>query len=218
MARRPKSAFEGAIDLLALCRLVLLRKSNNTLDLLTEARLERRFRSATRDLPRLYAGYYVAESLNEMTDQGDPYPELFRTANEVLRGLDDGENLQQLVLWFEMCALGILGHMPSLHDCASCGARLADAPRIPFGLLSGGVLCPRCRSGTRSVVSVSLGALRVLRQYAEAWQTGATFTTAPIEPPPKEVRGELRGLLTHYLANLWGKRPRMHRYLTVLAN
>ncbi len=43
-ARRLKSAFESALDLLALCRIVFLRKSSEALDLLTEAKLLRRFR------------------------------------------------------------------------------------------------------------------------------------------------------------------------------
>ena len=60
-ARRPKSPFEGAIDLLALARIVLIRKSSDSLDLLTEAKLDRRFRAAERSLARLHAGYYVAE-------------------------------------------------------------------------------------------------------------------------------------------------------------
>ncbi len=42
-ARRPKSSFESALDLLAVCRIVFLHKSSDTLDLLTEAKLERRF-------------------------------------------------------------------------------------------------------------------------------------------------------------------------------
>jgi len=46
-ARRPKGPFEGALDLLALCRIVFLRKSSGALDLLTEAKLERRLRAAT---------------------------------------------------------------------------------------------------------------------------------------------------------------------------
>ena len=49
-ARRPKSPFESALDLLAVCRIVFLHKSSESLDLLTEAKLERRFRAATRDL------------------------------------------------------------------------------------------------------------------------------------------------------------------------
>ena len=59
-ARRPKGPFESALDLLAVVRIVFLHKSSDALDLLTEAKLERRFRAAARDLSRLYAGYYVA--------------------------------------------------------------------------------------------------------------------------------------------------------------
>src|SRR5206468_3075277 len=71
-ARRPKGPFEGALDLLALVRIVFLHKSSEALDLLTEAKLERRFRSSERNLARLHAGYYVAELLSELTDKGDP--------------------------------------------------------------------------------------------------------------------------------------------------
>src|SRR5438309_3395609 len=92
-ARRPKSPFEGALDLLALVRIVFLRKSGDSLDLLTEARLERRFRSGQRQLSRLYAGYYVAELLNELTDKGDPHPELFQAAEQTLLALDEAAPL-----------------------------------------------------------------------------------------------------------------------------
>ena len=54
-ARRPKGPFESALDLLAVVRIVFLHKSSGALDLLTEAKLERRFRAAARDLSRLYA-------------------------------------------------------------------------------------------------------------------------------------------------------------------
>src|ERR671912_2779882 len=60
-ARRPKGPFESALDLLSVVRLMVIRKSSDALDLLTEARLEQRFRAAGRDLARLYAAYYVAE-------------------------------------------------------------------------------------------------------------------------------------------------------------
>ena len=68
-ARRPKSAFENALDLLSISRVVFLRKSSDAMDLLTEAKLERRFRAAARDLTRLYAAYYVIELLNALTGE-----------------------------------------------------------------------------------------------------------------------------------------------------
>src|SRR6202158_5112977 len=91
-ARRPKGLFESALDLLALCRIVFLRKSSGALDLLTEAKLQRRFRPRGRDLSSLYAGYYVAELLTELTDDYDPHPELFDAAAETLRALTSEGN------------------------------------------------------------------------------------------------------------------------------
>src|SRR5687768_4572953 len=140
-ARRPKSAFEGALDLLALVRIVFLRKSSDSLDLLTEARLERRFRAAQRDLSRLYAGYYVAELLSELTDTGDPHPELFAVADQTLLSLDEGHGVPESILHFELTALRHVGHLPSLDQCAACGRDVAtqnDSPaksgRVAFGM------------------------------------------------------------------------------------
>src|SRR5262245_66586552 len=79
-ARRAKSPFEGALDLLALVRIVFLHKSSEALDLLTEARLERRFRCAQRDLARLYAGSYVAEQVDELSERGESRTEHFHGA------------------------------------------------------------------------------------------------------------------------------------------
>src|SRR5215475_13349281 len=120
-ARRPKGPFESSLDLLALCRIVFLRKSSGALDLLTEAKLERRFRPPSRDLSCLYAGYYIAELLSELTDDYDPNPALFDLAEQTLLGLSQGESASTAVLRLELGALSILGHLPSLDNCVECG-------------------------------------------------------------------------------------------------
>src|SRR5687767_13669090 len=138
-ARRPKSPFEAALDLLAVCRIVFIHKSSDALDLLTEAKLERRFRAARRDLSRLYAGYYVAELLDALTDASDPHPDLFDAAEQTLLDLDGSGELAPLVLRFELTALRALGHLPSLVDCAGCGTSVPAEGRVAFGQLAGGV-------------------------------------------------------------------------------
>jgi DNA repair protein RecO (recombination protein O) len=203
-ARRPKSAFEGALDLLALVRIVFLRKSSDSLDLLTEARLERRFRSAERDLARLYAGYYVAELLAELTDAGDPHPELFVAGNETLAAIDRDAPLAETVLRFELAALRLLGHWPSLASCVVCGREVAGEERVPLSLVAGGVLCGECRPGRRGVVAVSAAALAALAGAADS---------SPDWTLPTEVRGELRSILNNYFAHLVGHRLRMPEHL-----
>ena len=212
-ARRPKSPFESALDLLAVCRIVFLQKSGDVLDLLTEAKLERRFRSASRDLSRLYAGYYVAELLREMTDLGDQHPELYREAERTLSELDQGSEPASLIMRFELAALKLLGFAPSLDDCAVCGNPIEpiEEPRRMFGVLAGGLLCSRCRGGQQEVVGLGIETVERLRAFSDLQsETWRTLTWDRL------VQGELRGVLNHYLANLLGRRPRMHDYLGLL--
>src|SRR5439155_12851113 len=190
-ARRPKGPFEGALDLLALVRIVFLHKTSETLDLLTEAKLERRFRSGQRDLTRLYAGYYVAELLAELTEPGDPHRELFQAADATLFALDTGAPLDESVLGFELAALREVGHQPSLEQCAACGRSVSADKRVHFGMTAGGVLCDDCRPGRRGVVSVSSAVIEALRKASES--------TSQLDPA---IRGELRAVMGNYFAHL----------------
>jgi DNA repair protein RecO (recombination protein O) len=212
-ARRPKSAFEAALDLLAVCRIVYIHKSSPSLDLLTEAKLERRFRAASRDLSRLYAGYYVAELLNELTTEGDPHSELFQEAERTLRALDDNGDVRREIMRFELVALRLLGHLPSLDACVECGQTIPPGGRVAFGQLAGGVLCLNCRVGKRQVISVSSEVIQLLRQFADM----QSDVWSQIEVAPK-WRGESRAVLNRYLSNLIGHSPRLHQYLGMLAS
>jgi len=210
--KRLKGPFESALDLLAVCRIVFLRKSSDALDLLTEAKLLRRFRIPGRELAGLYAGYYVAELLDALTDQYDPHPDLFDLADETLAALASGRSAADLALRFELVALRLVGHLPSLDACAECGEPMELTGRVAFGQLDGGVLCRACRVGKRQVASVSAGALKAMAQLADA--ENANWSRVEIDP---RTRGELRGLLNHYLCGLLGRKPRMHQYLSWLS-
>ena len=222
-ARRPKSAFENALDLLAVSRVVFIRKSSDAMDLLTEARLERRFRAGLRDLRRLYAAFYVIELLNALTDDHDPHRRLFRISLQALRSLDDGTDVAEATLRFELSALRELGHLPALHACVECGREVPDQGRVAFGQLAGGVLCPQCKVGKRHVVSLTSEAVTYLRSVVCEEGTaeprrpnGDTITTTSSTTCSKRVRGELRGLMNHRMSHLLGRRPRMHAFLTGL--
>ena len=98
--------------------------------------------------------------------------------------------------------LRLVGHAPALLACAECRTRLEPQGRFAFGMLDGGGLCPRCRQGKRSVVSISadaMAALRLLAGSADAWRT--------IDLPDR-VAGELRAIMNTYFANLLGRRLR----------
>jgi DNA repair protein RecO (recombination protein O) len=238
-ARRKKSPFEAALDLIAICRIVFLHKSSQSLDILTEAKLQRRFRSSAKDLDRFYAGLYLIELLNLMTDDADPHEDLFDEAVAAIQLIDaadfvdrgDGDNLQSpqgaglsvkhALINFEIRMLDLLGHLPMLTNCVDCGRPKTTISRVQFGLNRGGIICQNCRPGKTNIVSLSSQGLELLLKMTKAKKK-------PIEENLIEENlidlsdlpgyGEVRQLISKYITHLIGHPPRLHQYLGNLSN
>jgi DNA repair protein RecO (recombination protein O) len=218
--RRLKSNFESALDLLTVCSIVLLRKSSGSLDLLTEARVVQRFDRLRRDLPALYAGYYIAELLSDWTEDYDPHPVLFDEALATLDALGTRLPGQQQPVTglrlarFELVLLRELGYSPVLEACAVCGTDCKSALPQPsragqgwyFSPAAGGRVCPTCqgRYRDRKVLSPeSREALRAMQESGEGWK----HAWSPA------ARKEVRQVLGDYVSYLLGHRPRLLPYL-----
>ena len=203
--RRLKGPFTGGLDLLGVSDIVVLHKASEALDLLTEAAPVERFTSLRGDLAALFAGYYVAELLTELTDFHDPHPKLFDAAVVTLRHLGEPALRDLRVFRFELACLRELGLMPLLDSCAHCGAAVeAVGDAYAFGLATGGVLCPSCRPGQPHVATVSgatLDALRVLAEPGPAWRS--------LDAAAGPIRATLGAVVSHHL----GRRPRLLPYL-----
>lgn len=207
-ARRIKSPMQGGLDVLAVSDIVLLHKASEALDLIIEAAPLERFDPLRRDLAALYAGYYVAELLSELTDFQDPHPRLFDAATVTLRHLGNPALRDRRVFRFELACLRELGLMPTLDDCAHCGAPIeATGREFAFGLATGGVICPACRPGQPHVATLSgtiLGAIRTLGEPGPAWRG--------LELPPSAstaIRATLGAVVSHAI----GRKPRLLPYL-----
>ena len=206
-ARRRKSAFESALDLLSISRIVFLPKPSDSLDLLTEAVLERPFRAAKRELSRFYAGLYVAELTNSLTQDRDPTSDMFRRVENALRALDAQRNVSTSLLRFEMQVLHDMGNIPSLDRCVECGTQLEDSDRTTFGLLVGGVLCEKCKSGKRNIISMSRNGIAAMRLLMDSDSKLAEYE--------QELKafGEVRAVMNRYICHVIGRRPRLYDFL-----
>jgi DNA repair protein RecO (recombination protein O) len=209
-AWRPKSAFDGGLDLLSTSQVLVLRKTSGGLDLLTEVCLERRFRVGT-SLPAVIGGMHVAELLDVLTVEGDPQQELFDVAAAIIHHLsgsaDPTDRIAAVVVRAELEFLRLAGHAPALTACAACRESLPAAGRTAFGLLDGGCLCGRCRRGHRAVISVSAPARMLLAGLADPrceWRTAML---------PAAIGGEVRAIMNAYLSHLLDRPPGAARWL-----
>ena len=119
--------------------------------------------------------------------------------------------------------------MPALADCVECGERVNKAGEnspVSFGLFNGGVLCSRCRPGKRGVVQLRSETVKAMQRLSgqdpdeniadcEEYESGENpmlVCEAGRSISPAS-RGEIRGLLDQYLANLIGYRPETSQWL-----
>ena len=200
--RRLKGPFESALDTLAQICVSFLQKRDDSLDLLTESKLIRRFTVSEQNLPGLFGAFYIVELIDLMTTENDPCPRIFDLAVAVLAQLATGMFVSRSLIRFEQRLLREVGQQPSLDHCVECGHLIdGELKRIPFGPLDGGVLCPRCRVGHQKTTLISREAVRAMKIL-----NGKDWMRFPLE---KNVQNEIRGLLNNYLSHLVGWRPKL---------
>ncbi|MGV2334989.1 MAG UNVERIFIED_CONTAM: DNA repair protein RecO [Planctomycetaceae bacterium] len=212
-AKRLKGPFDAALDLLSECRVVFIRKSSGSLNLLTEARLNCRFQpqqpGLTDGLIRLYAGYYAAELLNGLTEEFDPHSELFDLTAATLRCLESADcNPGAVVLNYEIKLLMQTGVFPNLTECAVCGAAVELTGRYAHWVSQGGLLCAACRSEEFAGSSVSAVAIEILRRFCEL----TTAAAGRIRLTPQQL-SECHRLSVSAIVSVLGRKPQTLRYL-----
>ena len=207
-AKRLKGPFEAALDLLAICDVVFIRKSSSSLDILTEAKLRQRFKPRAGELAALYAGYYIAELLDSLNEDYDPHPILFDEAACALERLADDSPLDISVLRFELVILREIGQLPTFDACAYCGEPVGSAARYGYQVTQGTLICQNCFGEEAPHCLVTPGAAAALRKLAAG--TAASARNLIVTPPQMH---ELRAVVNSSITHILGRKPKTLRYL-----
>lgn len=207
-AKRLKGPFEAALDLLAACEVVFIRKSSSGLDILTEAQLQKRFRPRPGNLACLYGGYYVAELLDALTEEYDPHSLLFDEAVLTLERLSGDTPFDISILRFELVLLREIGHLPALEACLMCGEPAGSASRYGFQASQGGLICQNCFGEEAPRYLVTPGGVAALRNLAST----STAAVRNLAVSPSQMR-EMRSVVNAAIAGILGRRPKTLRFL-----
>ena len=129
-SKRPKSAFEGPIEIFSHGKIVFSDSNKEKLATLTE------FESAdggpgfvglSKNLFALNCCLFAAELLNSLTHDYDPHPELFdsflqflQNTNESQEAGNEHRNVMALLIFFQLILLKEVGLQPVLSSCANC--------------------------------------------------------------------------------------------------
>ncbi|HUT46792.1 MAG TPA: DNA repair protein RecO [Sedimentisphaerales bacterium] len=210
-SKRPKSPFDGPIEVLSHGNIVFVDSAGEKLATLTEFQQQPALINLRNDLFVLYTCLFAAELLNNLTHDYDPHPELFdsfleflHNSNEQHSTSDNERDILALLILFQLTLLKEIGLQPILSHCVNCKTShesRAAGHEIYFSSTANGLICRDCEPGFPDKIRLSKEASACLVSLKQ------------IPGSAEKTLKEIEKVLVHYLTGLLGRTPKMARHI-----
>lgn len=204
-SKRPKSAFDGAIEVFSHGKIVFSDSNKEKLAVLTEFEQTPAFTHLQSNLLALNCALFAAELLGNLTDDYDPHPQLFDSFLKFLQNVSqtaDKPNTLVLLILFQLSLLREVGLQPILNACANCRTDLTTARQpVYFSNSINGLICRDCENAFPDKISLSrpaVDSLTNLKLLAQA--------------TPQTLK-EIEKTLIHHFTELLHRPPKMAKYI-----
>lgn len=139
--RKTKSKFGSRLE--PTSHIAVQLYEGRELDIVTQVDSVDHFRPIRDDLDRITRASAMLEVVEQIAQEGEPNPRLFRMLLGALRSLADHDP-PLVVPAFFLKLLALEGFRPVVDRCVECGEL---GPLVAFHLESGGTRCSACRQG-----------------------------------------------------------------------
>ena len=210
-SKRPKSAFDGPIEIFSYGKIVFSDSNKEKLATLTEFESAcggAGFTGLSNNLFTLNCCLFSTELLNKFTHDYDPHPQLFDDFLQFLQNAQENKNKHQMLALLILFQLGLLkevGLQPILSYCVNCKTRYEHRVsniehRVYFSSSANGLICRDCEASFPDKVRLTQTAancLSNLKLLAESQE---------------KTLNEIETVLVHHFTELLGHKPKMAKY------
>jgi DNA repair protein RecO (recombination protein O) len=210
-SKRPKSAFDGPIEVFSYGEIVFSDSNREKLATLTEFEQQPGFADLANNFFALNCCLFGAELVNGLTHDYDPHPELFdgflrflQDANERRKTKDEGRETLSLLILFQLTLLREIGLMPILNACVNCKTRYAirnTQYEAYFSSLANGLICRDCEASFPDKIILTKNAANCLANAKLIAETN------------EKTLNEIEKILIHHFTELLHKPPKMAKYI-----
>lgn len=210
-SKRPKSPFDGPIEVLSHGNIVFVDSGGEKLATLTEFQQQPTLINLRNNLFMLYACLFAAELMNNLTHDYDPHPELFdgfleflHNANEQDSTSDQQRDILALLILFQLTLLREIGLQPILSHCVNCKTshELRAASReLYFSSSANGLICRDCEPSFPDKIRLTKAASACLVAFKQ------------IPGSAEKTLKEIEKVLVQHLTGLLGRTPKMAKHI-----
>ena len=224
-SKRPKSAFDGPIEIFSYGKIVFSNSNKEKLATLTEFAPHQLGVPSTQKARRFDAGQLVrgsglssnlftmncclfaAELLNNLTHDYDPHPQLFDDFLQFLENIQGANNKHQmmaLLILFQLSLLKEVGLRPVLNACSNCKTQYAirnTQYEVYFSSSANGLICGDCEGAFPDKIRLTKRAANCIANLKL------------IAESQEKTLKEIETVLIHHFTELLGRKPKMAKYI-----
>ncbi len=180
-ARRAKNPTGALLEPLNILQVSYAFRENRNIQTLTEASMQQVFSRIRENMSKLTLSLTMAEILDKTSQNLDPNPILYRLITEVIRKMNEPEDIHWQLFWFFLMQMAIRsGFKPDVSRCSLCDTSLTEGI---LDTVTGMVGCTECLSD--GDIPVNYRQLKTLRQL----QKIHLADTYRIQTDPQDQKG-----------------------------
>ena len=213
-SKRPKSAFDGAIEVFSHGKIVFFDANKEKLATLTEFEQQPQLVVLDSNLFTLNCALFSVELLNHMMHEYDPHPELFDSFLQFLQDTQRNQavtNLQRdvlaLLILFQLTLLRDVGLQPILNACANCKNKFSSNwPESYFCSSANGLICKDCEASYPDKIRLNNPAANCLSNLKL------------IAESKEKTLNDIENVLVYHFTEILGHRPKMAKHILTNIN
>lgn len=203
-SKRPKSKFDGPIELFSCGNIVFSDSNKEKLATLTEFEQQPGFARLADNLFALNCCLFAAELVNDLTDDYDPHPQLFDSFLQFLQNANEHRDTLSLLILFQLSLLKEIGLMPILDYCVNCKTRYerqATSNEVYFSSSANGIVCRDCEASFPDKIRLTGDAANCLANLKRITDTN------------EKTLNEIEGILIIHFTEILSRPPKMAKYI-----
>ena len=210
-SKRPKSAFDGPIEIFSHGKIVFSDSNKEKLATLTEFEQQPGLTGLRNNLFALNCRLFGTELINSLTNDYDPHPDLFdsflqflQNANEHRESKIEHRDLLSLLILFQLTLLKEIGLQPILNYCVNCKTRYerrATSNEFYFSSSANGLICRDCEGSFPDKIRLTKNAANCLANVKL------------IAESQEKTLNEIEKVLIYHFTELLGKPPKVAKYI-----
>jgi len=210
-SKRPKSAFDGPIEVFSHGKIVFSVPAREKLATLTEFEQQPGLNHLASNLFALNCCLFGTELLNNLTNDYDPHPQLFdsflqflQNANEQQATNDEQRGILALLILFQLSLLKEIGLQPILNACVNCKSQYTIRNTqydVYFSSSANGLICRDCEASFPDKIRLTKMAANCLANVKL------------IAESDEKALNEIEKILIYHFTGILGHPPKMAKYI-----